>query len=663
MSGDKSKSGFRLDIQGLRGIAVVFVLLFHVGISYIPGGYVGVDIFFVISGYLITGLLCREVYKTGSIDFVQFYGRRLRRLLPALTLVLICTTAVAWWAYAPLQLKQYASSGVATAAYVSNLWFADLATDYLADSVDMNPLLHTWSLGVEEQFYLVWPLLVFIVFRLRRPSAFRRGLLVAMLAVGGLSLLACVYLTKVSQPWAFFGSPTRAWEFAIGAVLALWAPRRPSVAGIVPIFGFGGLLMMLAAGMVFTKRTDFPGFAAALPVLGSAAVIQAGAWAESAGIGRWLSRQPLRFLGDISYSLYLWHWPIFVFLHEFVTDVGPLETTGALGLSVLLAWLTYVGVENPVRFNRLLRRGRWLSVAFGAGLTAFSGVATFSVWLSTLVWLERDKQQQYALAKDDLPEAYKTGCAVGTRGIVPRVCRMGAAEPTMTVVLFGDSHAMQWLPALRALEDFDKIQVIPLSKASCPAASYGVYLTMLNRYYDECDKWRERVFQIIRDLQPDVVIVSNVRPDKMSSSSVTAPMLKKWENALEVTFDRLSKMTKSIVYIRDTPRLGYDGPTCLSRADWVDADPVVACPIDPRSKNAKLIFQSEMVVAARFDKVQVVDMTDDICPDTPCLPERDGMVLFRDSHHLTASFVRYLAPALWRQMQPALDRAELGARN
>ncbi|MCB1792457.1 MAG: acyltransferase, partial [Gammaproteobacteria bacterium] len=308
-------SHYQPDIQGLRALAVILVIFYHSGLPGLPGGYIGVDVFFVISGYLITSLLLRELARNDAISLPRFYARRFRRLLPAATLVLIVTTLTAWFVYSPLALKQFSSSAFATAIYLSNIWFAHLSTDYLAEDTAANPLLHTWSLGVEEQFYLFWPLIMMIAYRVYRSRPAHQRLTVVFVALAAISFALEVWLTSYKQPWAFFGSPTRAWEFAAGGLLALGFARGALLSRtLATALGWLGFFLICAAAVLLDRSTPFPGTAALLPVLGASGLIAAAHTERRIGMSALLATRPLQLIGDLSYSLYLWHWPVFVFL-------------------------------------------------------------------------------------------------------------------------------------------------------------------------------------------------------------------------------------------------------------------------------------------------------------------------------------------------------------
>ena len=299
---------FRPDVEGLRGVAILCVILYHVGWSVAQGGYIGVDMFFVLSGYLITGLLVNEAERNGRIDFIRFFARRIRRLVPAATLVLLTVLVLCWVVYSPVERVSFGKSGIATALYLSNVRYAGAAMNYLRLGVNkLDPLLHTWSLGVEEQFYLLWPFLVALVLLARKPAhSRRRALLIVMLVLTCISLALSIWLTRRSQPWAFFGLPTRVWQFGAGAMAAIVQRRTAS------IWGWLSIAAIIAAMTQFSDTTSYPGYAAIVPTLATIGLLLSGVGDASRGVSRYLGAPILRMIGRVSYSWYLWHWPLIV---------------------------------------------------------------------------------------------------------------------------------------------------------------------------------------------------------------------------------------------------------------------------------------------------------------------------------------------------------------
>ncbi len=388
---DPPRKEFRPDIEGLRAVAVVAVVLFHARVPGLAGGFVGVDVFFIISGFLITGLLWREASTTGTVGLRRFYGARARRLLPASAAVGIVIMLGAAAMSPVLQSRSVFYDGIASALYVSNYRFVAQGVDYLAAAMP-SPFQHYWSLGVEEQFYLVWPALIigtaWVIQRAGRRTradtvSSERPYLVVLALVAAVSFALSLVFTRTLPPFAFFSLPTRAWELAVGGLVALtvnqWR-RLPALAAVIA--GCVGLGVILLACNRLGPTTPYPGTAALLPVLGAALVIGAGCAAPTQGVGRVLATRPMRAIGRVSYSWYLWHWPLL--------QVVPASTSDSLGvrlievlLSLGLAVLTLRFIENPVRFAAPLRRSANRSLAVGGAATAIAA----AVGVALLVWM------------------------------------------------------------------------------------------------------------------------------------------------------------------------------------------------------------------------------------------------------------------------------------
>jgi peptidoglycan/LPS O-acetylase OafA/YrhL len=373
----------RGDIEGLRAIAVLLVVLFHGSIGGFNGGFVGVDVFFVISGFLITRLLLRERRVSGTISLSAFYSRRARRLLPAAILVLLVTLGASILVLPPLLVPGVATDTAAASLYVSNMGFALQATDYFAAGQAPSPILHYWSLGVEEQFYLFWPVIVLLVARGASRPGRRVG--IALVAIAGASFVFALWLTSAAEPWAFFSLPARAWELALGGSLAVLGDRLSRVPErAAAAAGWIGVALIVLAGTVLNEATPFPGYAALLPTVGAALVIASGARPTVAGPARLLDTALPRFLGRISYSLYLWHWP--VLLLPAVAAGVPLPLPDRVALivvSVVLAAGTHRWVEDPLRRGRLIGVLPRRNLAMAGALTLAVALVAVSVDVSS----------------------------------------------------------------------------------------------------------------------------------------------------------------------------------------------------------------------------------------------------------------------------------------
>ena len=657
--------GFRADVEGLRAVAVVAVVLYHAGIATADGGFVGVDVFFVLSGFLITGRLWRELRATGRVSLREFYARRARRLLPAAVVVLVFTVAAATVVFSPLRAADVGRDAAAAAAYVANYRFAGVRTDYLASTAP-SPLLHYWSLGVEEQFYVVWPLLLVAAFRLRRVAA-----VLGLVAVA--SFAGCVWLTDASQPWAFFSLPTRAWEPAIGGLVALAAPRlrglRPWVAVAL---GWGGLAAICWAVVAYGPTTPFPGVAAALPVLGTAAVVVAGCAAPRGGVQTVLGVAPLRAVGRVSYSWYLWHFPLLVLWEGSLPPVVP--AFGSLVPAALTLWL----VENPVRFSPRLRHRFGLSLTGGAVLTAAatagalvvvaalpaprgSGVATAAPALSATPAPRADPATRapseaeqlaatvaeavragvevtavpaaldppIARARADRPKPYDAGCHAPYAATEPAACAFGTGE---TAVLYGDSHAAMWFPALEAAG----LRVVPMTKSACPPAALDVWSPVFGREYRECAAYRDAVVARVAAERPAVVVIGSARHyEPVYRFTVYGPA---WVNGLGETVRRLAAAGSRVVVLGPLPRPKGDVPDCLAR----HLDDARAC-TRPRAEAVDTAGLAAERAAVEAAGGTYVDVTPWVCV-TVCPVVVGTMLVYRDDNHLTTVYPAWLAP-------------------
>jgi peptidoglycan/LPS O-acetylase OafA/YrhL len=377
----RSKQTFRPDIEGMRAIAVTLVLLFHGYRHPFTGGFVGVDVFFVISGFLITSLLLREQTRSGRISVLGFYARRARRILPASALLVVATVVATYCLLGFVAGNDVANDAKWTSVFAANIHFALLGTDYLGSQLPPSPLQHMWSLGVEEQFYVVWPGLFLLMVLAVRGPRHRAAMAGVLTAIIGASLAWSVIQTMSNATWAYFSPLTRAWELALGALVAVGAPTiaRMRPAWTSELLAAGGLIGVTVSALVLGTSTPYPGSAVMLPVISSAALIAAGCHNPNTAVGRALSVRPMQWLGARSYSLYLWHWPVLIIAAQYVGhDLSAVQNTGLLLIAVLAAALSYRWVENPVRHARVLTSRTGLSLAMGAMLIA--GTIAVAQW-------------------------------------------------------------------------------------------------------------------------------------------------------------------------------------------------------------------------------------------------------------------------------------------
>ena len=664
--------GFRPDIQGLRAIAVLAVLVDHAGVPFFGGGYVGVDVFFVISGFLISGQLLDRLQTDGRIGFADFYARRARRILPAALVVLALSVVGALIWMPPLLLPQTLGDAIATALYVPNYAFAAQGTDYLTVGAP-SLFQHYWSLGVEEQFYLLWPALLGLIYLVRR-SRLLLGIAISVVIV--VSLALCIAMTARDQPWAFFPLWTRAWELGAGGLLAVVIGRgsreRPLLPAVVAaVIGWAGLTAIAASTVAFSSATAFPGVAAVLPVAGAAAVILGGSVPSRGGPVLLLGRRPLLFLGAISYSLYLVHWPILVLARAAAGPYAELPgiVTVALGIAAIpVAWALHRLVEDPVRRAGWLSRARARRalVATGAGVAAVAALSALALAVTVVQPLDdghsvfasepsappvatavvpANLEPSLRAAADDNPALYDDGCEVGYTPSVPHPCLFGdAAAPR--VVLFGDSHAAQWFPALNEAARAGAFRLETQTKSACPSAE--AELVWGGGPYVRCDRWRDAVIAQLRADPPALVILANYSAPDFADRTDEAGQ---WQRGLESTIAQLSAFTR-VVVIADTPDLKEDPAICLS----AHLDSASLC-----GRPSSVALDSPARIAERRATASTgtpfIDLTSYLCTADLCPAIIGSTLVYRDSHHLTATFSTTMADVLAARITPLVGSA------
>jgi peptidoglycan/LPS O-acetylase OafA/YrhL len=671
----RATSTHRRDIEGLRALAVLLVVAYHCGVWPITGGYVGVDVFFVISGFLITGLLLREVRDRGTICIPGFYARRAMRLLPASTVVVVATVAAAAWWLPPLRRDGILADALHTTFYGINYRLAAIGTDYLGAEADPSPLQHFWSLAVEEQFYLIWPPLLLAVALGRRARMITTTRVYAVLsAIVAGSLLLSVWQTDANASWAYFGAHTRAWELGVGALLAVTAGGLTRLPGpAARLLNGAGVTAVGAAAVLYSPATPFPGYAALLPVLGTAAVI-AGGCAGPSGL---LAAAPLQGIGRLSYSWYLWHWPCLI-IAPYALGAQP-----AVWLKVLIAaaafvaaMLTYALVENPARQLAGLRDQPWRGIGAGATMSVLSAslcllitaAATYADGASTyrarsittatfdvreLPHIIADSVDapavpanltpKLAKAAADKPQLYRDHCSGDlTDAGVKTPCAYGDLTSATTIVLFGDSHAGHWFPALERVAQERHWKLVVLSKSACHAADVLIYLDALKRNFTECTTWRAAAFARIRALKPAMVVLASTAQGGVLPGVPAAGQDAAWTQAWLRSVDAVRASGARVVYLNDTPWHGTIVPECLS----AHLDDPQAC---ARSRQAALLVprRRQLVMdAARARGARIIDPVPWFCTAMACPVVVGNVLVYKDRHHMTTVYSRLLAPLL-----------------
>ncbi len=732
MTRERSGDGrFRPDLEGLRGIAILLVLLCHVRIPGAEAGFVGVDVFFVLSGFLITGLLVDEAERTGRISLGAFYARRARRILPAAVVVLASTLLVAQLVLSPLDLPRVTDDTLAASLSLANVRFAIDATDYFGP-LNASPVLHFWSLAVEEQFYLFWPVLLLIAARLGRPRV-AMGVLAAGIVAGSFAL--CYTLTWSSEPWAYYSFPTRAWQLAAGGLIALagpWLGRSPRRLALAT--GWVGVIMLGASLGAIQATTAYPGLVSLLPTLGALAIIASGGQVGSP-VRAGLTWTPLRWLGRISYSVYLWHWPILVLgpvaLGLTDADEGAVGADlpvrlGLVVLAVALAALTWRLVEEPFRRGRLSHPGRARGLALAGtavvvvlvgstvmGVVADRDVAAVaaadvdvdvelvlgdgpSTWppvpipspvpsppaaspsaaavpeptdsdaprstptpspiptpTPTLAPAPRPSpliegrlpsqlQPSLAAARGDHDPLIADGCGLALAESEAPVCEYGDRNGAVTIALVGDSHATNWFPAFERLSRHRGWRLIPFTKYSCVFVDMPVWSPYFKREYTECTAWREQVIDHLVKIKPDLTVIASNQWFPVVVDRDGEP-----ERQGKAMARLIARLPGSVAIMVDTPRSDVDVPACLAKNDKA----IERCTTTRTAAFGWRHLRRE-TEAARISGAPIIDLSDMICPSDPCPPIIGTTLVYRDHHHLTATFAASLAGVLEAALPP-----------
>jgi peptidoglycan/LPS O-acetylase OafA/YrhL len=694
---------FRPDIEGMRAIAVVLVLLFHGYGKPFTGGFVGVDVFFVISGFLITSLLLHEQIKDGRISIWRFYARRMRRILPASTLTVLATMIAAYYLLGFISGDEVARDAKWTAVFAANIHFALVGTDYLGSQLPPSPLQHMWSLGVEEQFYLVWPslfLLLAVIVRLSRRRNVFGVLAPSLLVIIGASLAWSVIETSTNGTWAYFSPLTRAWELALGALIAVMGPAvsRVPTTWIYQLAALLGLAGILLSALTLSSSMPYPGWAVAVPVVSSALLIWAGCGNPQTVIGRALSVRPMQWLGARSYSLYLWHWPILTIAAQYAGhDLSPRQNSGLLLAALAASAITFRLVENPVRNSRVLKSRTRLTLAIGVvlilstivvaqwqiashfgtrnPLTASHGasanpgrtVATTAQVLEaveaaqTINVLPNSVAASLPAASTPADQAKATGRFDCQENALPAdfvdfskselghefgQCAAGAEHGTKLMVIYGDSRAGMWGAALEGVAAKNGYKLRTFYMNSCPALDLHFMSYQTHAPNDECSQFHQSAIAAIRNLHPDLVVTTSVSTQMLADGSQPTAAL--WQEGWASTFRELAQPGTRLAMLGDIPTWENDDARCL--AGHVEAVQECSVPVSEGTPSGNLGAEQAAASAAGALFIPTLPWA---CAER-CEPVIADMRVYGNRYHFSKSYAVYLTGAVGEALQQAL---------
>jgi peptidoglycan/LPS O-acetylase OafA/YrhL len=600
---------YRPDVDGLRAVAVLSVLLFHGGVAVLSGGYVGVDVFFVISGFVIATKLIEEI-EEGKFSIANFYVRRIRRILPALVAVILACCVAASVFFLPDALRDFSRSVVATVIFVSNIFFWKNSGYFETGALD-RPLLHTWSLAIEEQFYIVIPIALFVLIVYARRWTFTLFAIAAAISLG-----LSIFITDKAPTANFFLLPTRAWELLLGLLVALapWAP--PSSRILRELVAIAALAAIGFAVLVYTSATPFPGLSALVPTFATAVLIYLGKAGEPSVVAKVLSLRPVVAIGLISYSLYLVHWPIIVFArYALLRDLAGWEIAAAVAASFVFAYLSYRFVETPFRRPRRLVSSPRLFAGTATVLASLCALGLVGTWTDGARFLHPSFAQP-AMADTTGPDIWLTQrCFLENQDAsawAGDLCMRthGAAG---NAVLWGDSFAAQYIPGLLANQEKLSRNVIEYTFAGCPPVlSYRSYAR------PECHDFNARIFDVIARYHVDTVVLS-ARWDEMRERGL---------QGLSDTIDELRAKGLTVYVIGQSPMFAFDVQVLDYRGAGRDA---------ARDGTWYLSFSRAQGDAVReaSKEAHFVDPLPAFCHETTCRYETPEGLLFADYGHFS----------------------------
>ncbi|KQO11399.1 hypothetical protein ASF06_01715 [Agreia sp. Leaf244] len=677
-------------------------MLYHVHSGWLPGGFIGVDIFFVISGFLITQQMLREREKTGRIGLVRFYSKRMTRLIPAATAVLMVTAGSVYLFVPRIHWSQFGQDIVGAGAYVINWTLAARSVDYLAEDAAASPVQHFWSLAVEEQFYLLWPLLIILAgyaASRMKGSHFARIFLGIAIIATALSLTYAIWANFDGDATAYFSSLSRLWELAVGGAAAISVPFIRSRIGVLAseLVTALGVALVLFSLVTIDAEQGWPSPLTILPVMGTVLVLTLGNDRSfRSPVTKVLGARPMVWIGGLSYSFYLWHWPLIVLAAYATSSASTWVSVVAAAVSIPVAWLSLRLIENPVRYSEWARSktrhgiyiglgGAATSIIFGLLLVLAApqnillkpdgAVAEGAKILAPVVaetspallseppaWITPDPMN----ATSDVPAIYADDCQQVDADAEAISCTYGDTDSPKVVALVGDSKAAQWLPALDAFAQTSGLRLVTFAKSRC---AFTDSLPLVGgKPYNACAAWNLNVLDDLRELKPVSVITSQVGT-KAASSETSVTESEEMSQGMARQWQKVMDMGTQVIVIGDNPNPGSNVYECVAE----NPEMIDSCSFDKTAAVARSALPLQLealaslggrVISASGDetsgadtRIALLDLTDAVCPTsgsgTKCQPVIGNVLVYRQGSHLTKTYVQ----SMENRLDPLLDRA------
>lgn len=648
---------YRKDVDGLRAVAVLPVILYHAGISAFSGGYVGVDIFFVISGYLITGIISAEIAE-GTFTVSNFYVRRIKRIFPALYFMIFVSVILSGFLLLPEHFRNFGKSVIATVFFSSNFFFWK-QSGYFDEAAETKPLLHTWSLGVEEQFYIIFPLFLLWLYKNRKNTK------LAVAAVFAVSLALSIFLTYRKPEMSFYLLPTRAWELMLGAMLSLGVFGKTENRYAADTISFIGAAMIAASVIFFNTATPFPGYNALLPCVGAALIIYAG---EGSILGRVLSFRPLVFIGLLSYALYLWHWVFFSFRNYYKNIAGDaffMDNLFIIAVTFLFAIVSYYFVEHPIRRKKFPVPSKLFKIA-AAVMLLFTAIGTVVYKTDGMPFRMPDSVNVVTDVKESRYRSTDCYYRDPMKADIDNLCRMGDKKNKPTFIVWGDSHALSLTDGMDKYARANGITGVFAGKSACPPLR--LVRILINDVPTNCRQFNDIIFKDVaadKDMKNVFLVgrweVYSGKPtlgndagsemtldDGITKNVIEHDNLKVFEESLVRTIGSLERAGKNVYFVMDVPEVPYDVPSEMGKIEYfkhvfpaLTSFVTSALPYSHYQERNELVFQVLEKVKSKTN-VKVLDIQDILCKDGECRLTEGGKSLYADDDHLSVFGSEYV---------------------
>lgn len=653
---------FRPEIEGLRAIAAILVAVYHIWLGNVSGG---VDVFFVVSGFLITASLLSRYERTGHIEVIGYLLKLGKRLFPAAFTVLLFVLVTSFLFFPQTQWVEIIKEIVASMIYLENWQLATNSVNYLAQNNVSSPVQHFWAMSTQFQFYFIWTfVLLLAVFIAKNINVKPRiPLMFILITIFITSFVYSIYITKVNQPWAYFDTFARVWEFAAGGLLFLIIANITLSKNSGFIIGWVGLIGLISCGLILQVSTVFPGYAALWPVLSAVFVLIAGNSGGKYSAYQLLSSKPLVRFGGISYGFYLWHWPLLILYFNITGNDTVSVTNGLLIilLSVILSYFTTKLIENPIKNKKVTSKTRTalLLLVVAAPILILSGIWTWHIKESQadVINTEIIDKESYpgaeALMTDneiesqdsyypqliqvskDLPKSYYDGCHQGSVEAEVIVCEYGEIEKyNKTIALVGGSHSAHWLPPLEIFGEREKVKILNITKSGCRFSTDN-YKLSTDLSQRTCEEWNEELMDKLIETKPDLIFTT---ADATEWDGIPEGYVDKWRE--------LEKHNIKIFAIKDNPRANFDIPTCIA----INGIHSEKCMIENNFEDL-----SREISNLDLTNIYYADLTDKFCEKDKCKPIVGNIIVYKDSDHITSTYAKTLVPYLTKELNGALD--------